>query len=283
MKSDKSMFKHFVFTRWNRQDDQVTIYNNPAIKDPEDWMEHRVKLFNEITLPSVMLQTEMNFTWLLSFAEETPKDLIDYYASWPNVKIIYEYPQTWLRRQYGWVDYEAGESALLLDGDWIITTRLDNDDYIYPTFIEKIQAKFDEKFLLVDTDGRQWDLKTGDLYRRFIERDGREFDLKTGLFSGKSDLKTGQLHTVERKTCNSPFISLIEQVGAEWKSICQDPAERATGNKNLAKYPIKTVYFCSHGKMEWHFPAVKINEPLYRMVIHDRNVSNKIVGIKVDE
>lgn len=261
MKSEKSTFKHYIFTRWNRQDDQVTVYNNPAINDPEDWMKHRIKLFNEITLPSVMLQTERNFTWLLSFAEETPQELTDYYASWPNVKIIYEYPQTWLRKQP------------FKDGEWIITTRLDNDDYIYPDFVKMIQGQFREEFLLVDTDGRQWDLETGKIYKRFVEQED----------GGELDLKTGKLYTVERKTCNSPFISLIEQVGAHWESICQDPQERATGNKNLAKYRIKTVYFCSHGKMEWHFPAVKINEPLYRMVIHDRNVSNKIVGMEVDE
>lgn len=228
------MFKHYIFTRWNRMDNQVTIYNNPRVPDPEAWMEHRVKLFNEITLQSVMLQTERNFTWLLSFAEETPKHITDHYATWPGVKIIYEYPQTWLRKQD------------LKDGEWIITTRLDNDDYISPEYIEKVQAQFDETFKLVDTDGRQLDLETGKLY------------------------------TVERKTCNSPFLSLIEQVGTPWESVTNDPREH-----RIISERIKTVYYCSHSKMEWHFPAVKINEVLYRMVIHSRNISNRIVGHEV--
>ena len=226
------MFKHYIFTRWNLMDNDNNIYNNRFIYDPEEWMEHRIKLFNEITLPSVMCQTSNNFTWLLSFAKETPKWITDEYASWPNVKIIYEYPRSWLR-----------EKAGLKDGEWIITSRIDNDDFIFPEYIEKVQSKFNEEFLLVDTDGRQLDLKTGKHY------------------------------TVERKTCNSPFISLIEQVGTPWKST-------TTGSTIHER--IKTVYYCSHTKLEWHFPAVKINEVLYKMVIHDRNAANRIVGYEVD-
>lgn len=258
------MFRHYIFTRFNKLDSSMSIYNNPQIENPEEWMEHRIGLFNNITLPSVMLQTEVNFTWLLSFDQRTPQKIIDFYASFPRVKIIYEYPATYLRGLYG---------NSLKDGDWIITTRLDNDDYIAPTFIEKVQSKFNEEFLLVDTDGRQWDLKTNKLYARFIEH---PVDPKKEI-----DLKTGKLYTVERKTCNSPFLSLIEQVGTPWESTFKDPVEREVANKNLAKHKIQTVYFCSHGKMEWHFPAVKINEVLYRMVIHDRNAANRIIGNEV--
>ena len=228
------MFKHYIFTRWNLLDDNMDIYNNPQVENPEAWMEHRCKLFNEITLKSVMLQTERNFTWLLAFAKETPKHITDYYAGWPNVKIINEYPRTWIQDKVS-------------DGEWIITSRLDNDDYIYPDYIQKVQGKFNEKFLLVDTDGRQ------------------------------KDLATGKLYTVERKTCNSPFLSLIEQVGTDWMSVSNDPNE-----KRLITDRVKTCYWCSHSKMEWHFPAVKINEVLYRMNIHDRNAANRIIGYEVD-
>ncbi len=224
----------------------MSIYNNPQIPDPEEWMEHRMKLFNEITLESVMLQTETNFTWLLSFDKKTPRKIMNFYNGFPRIRIIEDwYPPDYLRMLHSY------KRSPIKDGDWIITTRLDNDDYIAPTFIEKVQSQFDETFKIVDTDGRQLDLATGKLY------------------------------TTERKTCNSPFISLIEQVGTPWKSICKDPAEREIANKNLAKNKIQTVYFCSHSKMEWHFPAVKINEPLYRMVIHDRNAANRIIGHEI--
>lgn len=246
------MFKHFIFTRWNLLDDKTTIYNNPAITNPEGWMDHRIKLFEKYCLPNVMLQ-KGDFIWLLSFAPGTPKWITDKYASFPHIKIIYEYPKTWLRKQP------------LKDGEWIITSRLDNDDTIYPDYIERVQEQFNEKFLLVDTDGLQRDLLTDKYYTRYIKIPGGEIDLKTARF-----------YTVERKTCNSPFISLIEQVGTDWMSISHDPKE-----KRLITDRIKTCYWCSHGKMEWHFPAVKINEVLYVMNIHSKNVINKIIGNEV--
>lgn len=218
-------------------DGEVSVYNNVNIADPALWMEHRMRLFEDITLPSVMKQTEKNFVWLLSFDQATPKEIIKKYSDLPNVHIIYKYPRTYLRDQLG---------KEIFSGDWIITSRLDNDDYIYPKFIERVQDQFDETFKLVDTDGRQLDLETGKLY------------------------------TVERKTCNSPFLSLIEKVGEPWMSVSKDPKE-----KKMIKEPVKTVYYCSHSNMEWHFPAVKINEVLYRMVIHDWNQGNRIVGFEV--
>jgi len=218
-------------------DAKTTIYNNPMVKDPRAWTKHRVRLFNEFCLPNVMLQ-EGKFTWLLAFAPETPKWIIEEYGTFPHVKIIFEYPADWLRKQY---------NKTLFDGDWIITSRLDNDDTIYPDYIKKVQEQFSEKFLLVDTDGLQ------------------------------RDIFTGRHYTVDRKSNNSPFISLIEQVGTPWQSISRDPKER-----KLIDMPIKTVFYCSHSKMEWHFPSMKIQECLYKMNLHDRNISNRIIGTEVN-
>ena len=230
------MFKHFLLTRWNLLDAKTTIYNNPQVPDPRAWTKHRIRLFNEYCLPNVMLQ-KGKFTWLLSFAPETPKWIIEEYSTFPHVKIIFEYPADWLRGQYG---------KTLFDGDWIITSRLDNDDTISVDYIEKVQAQFNEQFLLVDTDGVQMNVFTKKRY------------------------------TVDRKSNNSPFISLIEQVGTPWQSISEDP-----GESKLIDISIKTVFYCSHSKMEWHFPSMKINENLYTMNLHDRNICNKIVGYKI--
>lgn len=230
------MFKHYIFTRFNLLDAKTTIYNNPAVTDPHAWLKHRLRLFNEYCLPNVMLQ-KGKFTWLLSFARETPKWIIDEYKAFPHVKIIYEYPADYLRSLYG---------TILNKGEWIITSRLDNDDTIYPDYIERVQEQFRKEFLLVDTDGLQ------------------------------RDIRTGKHYTVERKSNNSPFISLIEQVGVPWQSISNEPDER-----RLITEPVKTVYFCSHSKMEWHFPSMKIQEKLYKTNIHDRNIMNRIVGTEV--
>ena len=236
------MFKHYIFTRWNLLDANTTIYNNPNVKNPEEWMEHRMKLFDEYTLPSVMCQTCTNFTWLLAFAPKTPEWIIEKYNSFPRIKIIHKYPADWLRRNNA---FEGGINPLMY-GQWIITSRLDNDDMILPEYIETVQSYFDETFKLVDTDGV------------------------------KHVLATGKEYTVARRSNNSPFISLIEQVGTPWQSIANDPKER-----RLITEPVKTVYYCSHSHMEMHFPSVKSPKKLYKMIIHDKNISNKLEGNEI--
>ena len=227
------MFKHYIFTRWNLlgpAQNNTIYYNNP---DPQGWMEHRMNLFDKYTLPSVMLQTNKNFTWLLAFdLRNTSTWITDKYNEFPNIQVIGEYPRTWLRKQ--------------TPKGWIITSRLDNDDIILPEYIETVQSYFDETFKLVDVNGYQWDLATGKHY------------------------------DPDRAGCTSPFISLIERVGTTWESISDDPGEKRTITE-----PVKTVYYCSHSKMEWHFPAVKSPKRLYKMVIHDRNVSNHITGYEI--
>ena len=234
------MFKHYLFTRWNLLDKDTTIYNNPSIKDPEAWIKHRIKLFDKYTLPSVMTQTCRDFTWLLAFDRKTPEWILSKYASFPGVEVIYKYPADYLKMIYTWIDMPPYK------GDWIITSRLDNDDIVLPEYIETVQSYFDKTFKLVDVNGYQYDLATKKHY------------------------------DPDRAGCTSPFISLIEQVGTPWQSISKDSKEA-----KLITEPVKTVYYCSHSKMEWHFPSVKNPKRLYKMVIHDKNISNKITGYEI--
>jgi hypothetical protein len=227
------MFKHYIFTRWNKINAELDLYNNPDIPDKEAWMDHRVYLFEKYCLPAMYAQTCKNFTWLLSFAKQTPRWYIKRYVDIPFVQVIYDYPRDYINRLYADGD--------LQNGQWLITSRLDNDDYYEPRFIETVQAQFKKQFLLVDTDGRQLEVAT----RKFYD--------------------------TARWSPNSPFISLIEQVGTPWNSPQQPYYDS----------PVRTVYYCSHSNMLLHFPAVRIDEPLYVMVIHDRNCSNHIVGKEI--
>ena len=208
--------KHFVFTRWNLLSADVSIYNNPAIKDPEAWMEHRMLFFEKYTLPSMLAQTDKDFIWLLAFDEQTPYDIIRRYDYYDNIKIIFQYPKDWLVNEV----YD----------EWIITTRLDNDDYVYPTFIENIKSYFDKEEMVIDVEYVQYDHYTGKHY------------------------------TSNRRPPNGPFLSLAEYV-------------RDTP---------KTCYYCSHSKMAECFPAIKIPKILAKMIIHDRNISNHIVGREIN-
>lgn len=79
------------------------------------------------------------------------------------------------------------------------------------------------------------------------------------------DLKTGEKYTSNRATPNSPFLSLVEHF--KWVKTCYCRPH----SKLYMGYPLKTGVL----KM---IRAIKINEILAYMVIHENNVANKIVG-----
>lgn len=224
-------FNHIILTRWNLLDTKNDIYN--YVDNPKEWMQHRIVLFEKYTLPAMMKQTCKDFTWLLAFSQKTPLDVINRYKNLRNIKIIYEYPVEYLRRTY--------------KKEWLLTTRLDNDDILLPTFVEKLQGfvkkklkakKYDTE--IIDVMGVQWDMINNKWYD-----------------SG-------------RNTPNSPFLSLFENT--KLPCLSNNPSI------GLIKEQIKTAMYCSHTKMIWHFVASRIEEPLAIMCIHDRNIGNKIVG-----
>ena len=120
---------------------------------------------------------------------------------------------------------------------WVITSRLDNDDLYRPGAIQKIQDWFEQKIEVIDIDYQQLDLKTGNKY------------------------------TSERKTPNSPFLSLVEPSRRIMTCFCRPHTKLPMG------YPFKDGNAMIR--------AVKINEILAYMVIHDNNVANKIVGKEI--
>lgn len=144
-------FKHYILTRFN-----LGVYseNNPyadTVGNPSVWMKHRTELFERYCLPSVLGQTNMNFTWIMAFDENTPYEYTRRYDYIENVKIVYEQPHIWLRREHR-------------QAEWLITSRFDNDDIYSPEFVNMIQSAFDEKTEILDIDYRILHLKTKQLY-----------------------------------------------------------------------------------------------------------------------
>lgn len=224
-------FKHYILTRFNLLDTKTDVYN--YLDDPHDWMRHRVVLFEKYTLSSMMKQTCQDFTWLLAFSQKTPPDITRRYKNLRNIKVIFEYPTEWLRNNYS--------------GEWLLTSRLDNDDILLPTFVEKVQnhvkkstKKGSFRTEVIDVMGVQWDMISNKWYD-----------------SG-------------RNMPNSPFLSLFENT--------KEPCLSNNPSFGLIKEKIKTAMYCSHTKMIWHFFAHRIPEELAIMCIHDRNIGNKIVG-----
>ncbi|HDY90145.1 MAG TPA: hypothetical protein ENH82_18755 [bacterium] len=225
-------FKHFLLTRWNLLDPATDIYNY-GIDDPDAWVRRRANLFERYCLPSVMNQTCQDFTWLLAFSQKTPLDITKRYRNLKNIKIIYEFPRDYLQNNY--------------KGEWLLTSRLDNDDIYEPDCVEKIQENVKKS------------IKVGSVGNRIIDIDGVQWDMRVDKWYDSG-----------RAAPNSPFMSLFENTRKPYYSI--DP------KFGLIKEKIKTVLYCSHTRMVQHFPSAKILKPLFVQCIHHENLANKING-----
>lgn len=162
-------FKHYVLTRFN-----LGIYSdtNPyagKVGNADEWMKHRFRLFEQFTKMYINDQTCKDFTWLIGVDPETPADDIIRITNGYDgeIEICYEQPHSYLRR--------VKPSA-----KWLITSRLDNDDFYNYDFIVSIQNEFRAVPEVIDI-----------LYHKFRLRDG-------GVFIS------------DRPRCNSPFLSLVE-------------------------------------------------------------------------
>jgi hypothetical protein len=181
------MFKHYILTRFN-----VGLYSgNPySIRKPDEWMDKRLELFKS-TSNSLKSQTCQNFEWLIEVDPNTPKHYISEIEN--HGTVIYEKAPIYLRRQK--------------KTEWLITSRIDNDDIYHQDFVKEIQSAFSEKAEVIDVRG------------------------------AKLELSTGKLHYYYRELPNSPFISLIEPFTDELKTV----SYRGGHSTLYLKYPHRFI------------------------------------------
>ena len=137
--SSKPQFKHFIITR----------YCTRAVSDPKDfearlgdmgeWLDRRLVLFERYCLPSIIAQSEQNFTWLLYFDETAPPDRLqkvrDLIAGHDNIEIR-------LAQLLSPEDHAADvRAACGPDISWVVTSRLDNDDGWHRDFAKNLHAQ----------------------------------------------------------------------------------------------------------------------------------------------
>ena len=81
-------YKHIILTRFNLQFELGNdIYIQPS------WLDERFRLFKRYCLPSIVGQTNQNFTWVILSSEQTPtkyKERLSQYAqTYSNIKLEY--------------------------------------------------------------------------------------------------------------------------------------------------------------------------------------------------
>ena len=127
-----SWFGHFILTNFN-----VPLPGFDRDRDGQpvrtaEWLEHRLDLFERFCLPSVMGQTCQRFTWLVRYDDAAPgaHGRLDRYAGYGNLRIV---PAELRFRTFI-------PSMLPRGTQYVVTTRLDNDDALHCQAIADIQA-----------------------------------------------------------------------------------------------------------------------------------------------
>ena len=121
--------KHFIITR-------VAVSPKQELYDSR---ELRDKIFHEYTLPSVQWQNNKNFERLLLIDSKFYPHVINEYKKYGTVLITND----WIPWKQTVINYI---NAVAYNEDYIITTRLDSDDIIYPSFINTIQEYYYNNF-----------------------------------------------------------------------------------------------------------------------------------------
>jgi len=130
-------FQHFLLTRFN-----VGLQNTTY--DYDEWMQGRRLLFENITLPSIINQTEQRFSWLIFIDSQTPEKYLKYFREYPAQIIPMDSsaipPGT--RDRQG-VCPLAPSAAVeirkrLHNANLVLTSRCDIDDGLKEDFFETI-------------------------------------------------------------------------------------------------------------------------------------------------
>lgn len=132
-------FDYFVLTRFNAD----VGYGKRGL-DPE-WLDLRFRLFEWFCASSVRGQSNQRFKWLVFFDIETPdrfKANIEEYSTYQNFIPIYVRGKC-TDRTYR----EAILQHLDPNAQYLITTRLDNDDAICQDYIQTVRDKFEAQAL----------------------------------------------------------------------------------------------------------------------------------------
>lgn len=114
-------FEHYLLTKFN-----IGLYNDKKIDkngrkiNDDQWMEHRLKLFEKYCFPSIIKQTNQNFKWLVLFDRRTPKRYLNDINRFKKYKHFIPFFG-------GWFD-ENIKKNLDPHAKYLITTRIDNDD-----------------------------------------------------------------------------------------------------------------------------------------------------------
>jgi Putative rhamnosyl transferase len=230
-------FSHFLITQFNLK--QSPKSKQGLNDDWIEWTKNRIELFKGYCLPSIVNQTNKEFTWLIFFDSDTPhqfQSFLNELEEYAFIKICYangmeDFHLTYMREV---------ETRLKLTDKWIITTRLDNDDMLHQEAIKIIQDNF-----------------TG--------RNGFMISLASGYVLDISEKVLAHYYYPM-----SPFISIVESVSDSSRGIF---LKLHTQWPNLRLFIFREIYIEKFKPSE-RLARFVLSQPMWIQTFHGKNVSN---------
>lgn len=236
------MYDHLLLTRFN------VLSKDWQIRPSTNWMVDRIDIFKRYCLPSVSMQTNKNFTWILFFDKKTDSSLLF------QVESLLQQQLNGIKYHIILIDLLTESNVTeklsqIIKEDYIITSRLDNDDAIAHNYIKEIQKQFTpQNKTIINLDyGYTYNIKENRIYLRnhyinafcsFIERSD---DLRSVWALDHRELeKIGNL--IRIKT-----IPL-------WCQVIHN-----TNLSNSVTYDCRPIYNLHHAHLEFSFIENKYN------------------------
>ncbi|MEM1002532.1 MAG: glycosyltransferase [Bacteroidota bacterium] len=194
-------FDHFLITRFNLRYKEWSATKNGINVTSSDWLNKRFELFNAFCLPSVLNQSNKNFKWIICFDIDTSpkfksiiKELSEEHFFIIPVFIDDGYNSITVLRK-------TIEDNQKTDNEYLITSRLDNDDSIHKDFIRGIQNAFDPK------EGLVIDLVNG--YQLMLPKNRKTLAIRR--------MRTPYNHFLSLVESTSYFNTIFQKWHLDWK------------------------------------------------------------------
>lgn len=146
-------YKHIILTRFNLPFD---LQSNIHIQ--REWLTERMRLFEQYCLPSIVQQTNRQFTWVILASDQTPRDmqnmLLSLTAIYPFIHILFCAYTNDLNALY----QQVGEKYVQ-GYDYLLSTRIDSDDMLSANFCQALQSSVQnslEEGIYTFPNGIQW-------------------------------------------------------------------------------------------------------------------------------
>jgi hypothetical protein len=202
--------KHFLITRFNANLTQEPISFDRMGDDKRynpEWIEHRVRLFEQVCAPTVLNQTNQDFEWIVLFGEHTSPTFLHHFNRGRFHPVVGSHWDLFQR-------LDRTIRSLGEETDFVMTTNLDSDDGISKDFMDVVQYHAMDRDMVINIPyGIKWDLATD----TYVSTQSSHSPFSTVIEQVTSNpLRTinsyshGMLHGFHEKMCQ------VEETQARW-------------------------------------------------------------------